>query len=114
MILFLQIIAILFSFAMVYFAVLHYKRGELDGNEIMSWLVIWTVVILIILFPDIIRTFSQKVLLTRLFDLVIVGGFVLVIFMVTRAYLSTKRIEKKLEKYIRQEALKNVKKKNKK
>ena len=33
MIIGLQIIAILFAFSMIYFAVLHYKRGELGGTR---------------------------------------------------------------------------------
>lgn len=114
MILGLQIIALLFAFAMIYFALLHRRRGELDRSEIFSWVVIWLGVILVIVFPEILRKFAQTFFITRLFDLMVVGGFVLVITMVARTYVSTKRMEKKLEDYVRREALKNVKKKNKK
>ena len=114
MILGLQIIAIIFAFLMIYFAVLHRRRGELDRTEIISWVTIWAVTIFIVIFPEILRTFAKTFFITRLFDLMIVGGFVLVIVMVTRAYVSTKRMEKKLEDYVRRESLKDVKKKSKK
>ncbi len=114
MILGLQIIAIIFAFLMIYLAILHRRRGEIDRTEIISWVTIWIVTIFIVIFPEILRTFAKTIFITRLFDLMVVGGFVLVIAMVTRTYVSTKRMEKKLEDYVRQEALKNVKKKNKK
>ena len=114
MILGLQIIAILFAFAMIYFALLHYRRGEIDKTEILSWVVIWTATILIVIFPEFLRRFALSFFITRLFDLIVVGGFILVISMVARIYVKTRRIEKKLEELIRDEALKNVKKKKKK
>jgi len=110
MIIFLQLIAVSFSLVMIYFAVLHYQRGELEKIEIVSWVTIWLAVILMAIFPDFARKFSDEVLLTRLFDLMVVGGFVLVISMTARSYLKTKKMEKKLEEYVRKEALKNVKK----
>ncbi|RLC31499.1 hypothetical protein DRH13_02975, partial [Candidatus Woesebacteria bacterium] len=106
MILGLQIIAIIFAFLMIYLAVLHRRRGELDRTEIISWVTIWVVTIIIVIFPEILRTFARTFFITRLFDLMVVGGFVLVIVMVARTYISTKRMEKKLEDYVRRESLK--------
>jgi hypothetical protein len=114
MILGLQIIAILFAFAMIYFAVLHRRRGEIDKIEILSWVVIWIATIIIVVFPELLRRFAQAFFITRLFDLMVVGGFILVIAMVARTYVSTKKMEKKMEEFIRSEALKDVKKKKKK
>ena len=114
MILGLQIIAILFAFAMIYFAVLHRRRGEIDKIEILSWVAIWATTIVIVVVPELLRKLAQTFFITRLFDLMVVGGFVLVITMVARTYVSTKRMEKKLEEFTRDEALKDVKKKKKK
>ncbi len=114
MILGLQIIAILFALVMIYFALLHYRRGELDRTEIISWVVVWMATIVIVVFPELLRRFAQAFFITRLFDLMVVGGFVLVIAMVARTYVGTRKMEKKLEDYIRRKALKNVKKKKKK
>ena len=113
MILGLQIIAIIFALLMIYLAILHRRRGELDKTEIISWVSIWLATIFIVIFPEILRTFAKTFFITRLFDLMVVGGFVLVIGMVTKTYISTKRMEKKLEEFVRRESLKNVKKKNK-
>lgn len=112
MIIGLQIIALIFSFSMVYFALLHYKRGEIRKSEIISWVGIWVAAIIVIIFPELLRTFASTFLVTRVFDLMVVGGFILVISMVSSAYLRTKRLEKKMEDLVRHEALKNTNSKN--
>ena len=110
MIIFLQIIGLIFALTMIYFALLNYKRREIDNLEFYIWVVIWAAVMLIAVFPDFLRTFSRDVLITRLFDLLVIGGIVLVILLSAKAYLTSKKLEKKVERFIRDEALKNVKK----
>jgi len=111
MILGLQIGAFIFSFIMIYFALLHYKRKELSRLEFYSWTVIWMGTMVIVAFPDVLRRYSQTFAVSRLFDLMVLGGFILVITMVAVSYIKTKRIEQKFEEFVRKEALKNVKKK---
>ena len=106
MIIGLQIIAILFSLTMVYFAVLNYKRGEINGTEIVGWMIIWIGTIIIVVFPELLRTFAKTFLFARVFDMMVVGAFVLVILMVSSAYMRTKRNEKKLEDLVRKLSLK--------
>ena len=109
MIIGLQIVAILFAFSMLYFAVLHYRRGEINGIEVYSWIFIWTFTILIVIFPEILKTVANTFLVSRVFDLMVVGAFILVISMVTSSYIRTKRIERKLEEFVRKEAYRNKK-----
>jgi hypothetical protein len=106
MIIGLQVIAILFALSMIYFALHSYKRGELGAMEIASWLVMWALVIVIVIFPDLLRSSASTFLVTRVFDLMVIGGFILVICIVTSAYIKTKRLEKKIEDMVRREALK--------
>lgn len=107
MIIGLQIIAIIFALFMIYIAILHKRREELNKIEIISWITIWIVTIFIVIFPELLRSFAKNFLITRLFDLMIVGGFILVISMVSITYLGFKRIERKMEEYVRREALRN-------
>ena len=113
MILGLQIIAIVFSFMMIYFALLHRKRKEIDKSEYISWIAIWSVTIFIVIFPELLRSFAQRFLITRLFDLMVVAAFILVITMVVRVYVKTRKMENKFEEFIREESLKNADKKKK-
>jgi hypothetical protein len=111
MIIGIQITAILFAFSMIYFAILHYKRGELNGLEMGSWFIMWALTMVIVIFPELLQGFARAFFVTRVFDLMVIGGFVLVISMVATAYLRTKRNEKKLEDLVRREALRNAKRK---
>ena len=105
MIIGIQIIALLFAFSMVYFAVLHYKRREINGTEITSWLIMWALAIVVIIFPELLRSFASTFLVTRVFDLMTICGFILVISIVSIAYIRTKKLEKKLEELVRKQAL---------
>lgn len=106
MIIGLQIIAILFSLSMIYFSLHSYKRGELAAMEVSSWIVMWVLTIVVVIFPELLRTFASTFLVTRVFDLMVIGGFILVIGIVASAYVRTKKLEKKLEELVRHEALK--------
>lgn len=105
----LQVIALIFALIMIYFAYVNYRRGEINGMEILFWLISWIGAILITLFPEPFRVFSSTIAISRAFDLAMIGGFVLVIPLVYFSYVRTRKIEKKLEEYIRQEALNDIK-----
>lgn len=101
----LQIIAILFSFAMIYFAFLHFKRGEINFDEIFIWLAIWVFTIFAVVFPNFLKNLSSGFLFARAFDFMVVGAFILVIAMTARAYVSVRKLEKKMEELVRKKAL---------
>lgn len=106
----LQFISLIFSLFMVYVSIIHYKKNELNKNEIMIWVGIWAFVILVILFPDYLRRYSTSFSVARLFDLMVAGGFIVVIYLSSSAYLRARANEKKLEELVRGMALKNVRK----
>jgi hypothetical protein len=110
MILGLQITTLAFSFVMIYFAILNYKRGELKRSEVVIWVIVWLFVIFAIIFPDLLQSFAKEFRFARLFDMMVVGGMILVIAMVSKMYIRTNRTQKKLDEFVRKEALKNVKK----
>lgn len=113
MIIGLQLTAMIFALIMIYFAYLHYSRGELNAIEILSWLIIWLITIGIVVFPELLKTFAQSFAISRVFDLMVIGGFIVVISMVYMTYVRTKKLEKKIEDFVREEALKKTKNKKK-
>lgn len=110
MILGLQIIGILFSLIMVYFALLHYKKGHLNGMEISSWIIIWVLVIFVVIFPEVVRIYANSFAVSRVLDLLIAGAFVVVFVMVSSAYIRVSQLEKRIEELVRKLALKEKKK----
>ena len=79
----------------------------------MVWTGIWLFAVLAIVFPDLLQTFAKEFKFARLFDMMVVGAFILVFTMVAKAYIAARRMERKIDDYVRQDALKNVKKPNK-
>ncbi len=110
MILGLQFIALAFALVMIYFAYVNFRKGEINKVEFAVWFTAWALSMIIVIFPDTIRKITQTFLIARLLDLLVAGGFLLVIVMVSIAYLRTRRIEKKIEELVRKEALKEIKK----
>lgn len=108
MIIGLQLIAIIFALIMIYFAYLHFMRGELGKGEIVSWWIIWAATIVIIIFPDLLSGFARTISITRVFDLMVVGGFILVIFLSYKSYVGTKRLQKRIDELVRSESLKDL------
>lgn len=111
MILGLQITGIMFALLMIYFALLHYKKQHLSGVEIASWLLIWVLVILVVLFPDIVRVYAMSFSVSRVLDLLIAGAFIVMFVMVASAYVRVSELEKRLEDLVRKLALKENDKK---
>ncbi len=111
MIIGLQIVAFLFSLLMIYFALIHYKKQVLNKAEISIWTIIWIVTILFILFPSTLESYVRVLPFNRLFDLLTVGGFILVISLTTASYIKTKKLEQKFNDLIRKKALNNLKSK---
>ncbi len=110
----LQISALAFSFAMIYFAVIHYKKGTLNKAEIVTWVIVWLFALSAVVFPDLLKVFARTFHFARLFDMMVFGGFFLVIILAAKSYITTKRLEKKLEELVRKESLQNARKKTKK
>jgi len=109
MIIGLQITGILFALFMIYFAILHYKKGQLNGMEISSWITIWVLVILIVIFPEVVRVYALSFAISRVLDLLIGGAFIVIFIMVASAYVKVNKVEKKLEDLVRKLALKEKK-----
>lgn len=102
----LQIVAIVFSLIMVYLAYLHYQRKEIGKIEFMSWWLIWSAAVIIIIFPELLRGFAGTFLITRVFDFMVIGGFILVITLSYQSYVKNKALERKIEKLVRELSLK--------
>lgn len=104
----LQLIAIVFTLIMVYLAYLNYQRKEIGKLEFISWWTIWGGATIIIIFPELLRNFAGAFLITRVFDFMVIGGFILVISLSYKAYVKTKALERQIEKLVREVALKET------
>ncbi len=107
----IQIIAILFALGMAYLSYSHYRRKEFNGREVSLWMLLWAGFVFITIFPNSVDFLVRTFQLTRTLDLIMIIGFFIVIALTFRNYYITERLERKLEHYVRSEALEELKKK---
>jgi len=105
----LQIIAIIFALWMIYFSYLHFKRGEFNRVEFLFWQILWIGLIVVVIFPASVNFILKTFSITRTFDLVVIVGIVILFAITFRNYVIIKRMEKKIEDFVRKESLKDIK-----
>ena len=101
----IQFLGIIFGLAMMYFTFVKFKRKEISSSETFIWFIGWIILILIAIIPSILDFIIAPLNFYRRLDFFVVFGFFVLLAMGFYNYSYVKRIEKKLEKYVQQEAL---------
>lgn len=101
----IQFLGILFGLGMMYFTFIRYKRKELTSGEALLWWSGWVVLILIALLPNALDVVIAPLHFYRRLDFFVVIGFFTLLGVGFFNYSSMKKLEKKLETYVRSEAL---------
>lgn len=103
----IQIVAIIFSLLMIYLTFLNLKKKELALGEALFFFLIWVGAILLTVFPKSVDFILTTFHIYRLLDLATIVGFMIIMALVFKNYLETKELKKKIEKIVREKALKN-------
>ena len=106
MVLGIQIAGFLFGLFMIYYSFMIYKRKEFTAIEFGLLLVFWLLFIMVALFPYFLDPLVKSLNFARTFDLLVISGFIILIAVVFYIYKSTRRNEKRLEKLVRDLAMK--------
>lgn len=101
-----QIIGILFSLFMIYVSFINWKKKDLNNFEMIFWLFIWITFLLIILFPDFLQGLTNILFFARTMDLLMVAAFIILTIIGYMNYISNKKMQKKIEKIVRNQAIK--------
>lgn len=110
----IQLLGIIFGTAMMYFTFVKYKRKELSRNEILFWFTGWTLMIMVAIKPSSLDFISGNLNFYRRLDFFVVLGFFILLGLGFFNYSTVKKLERKLERYVREDALKDVGKETKK
>ena len=106
MVLGIQVAGLLFGLFMLYYSFVQYKRKEFSAEEYSFWVVIFLVFALVSVFPQILEPITENLDFARTFDLLVIIGFLFLTGLFFYVYAKTKRTEKKLEKVVREIAMK--------
>ena len=115
MLLGLQIAGVLFALFMLYMVFVHKKRNEFTLKEYGFWTFFWILFIYFVLMPHSFDFIIKDVLnFSRTFDFFVVVGFMFTIGAVFYSYTVIRKTQRKVDLIVRNVAIKNAEKKNKK
>ena len=104
----IQFLTLIFALVQCYFTFLHFKRKEFTIRECLGWLLVWVALALVALFPSEFTIFSGSLGTIRSLDLFTILGFFLVLSITFYTYVELDRLRRKLEKMVRDNALKEL------
>ncbi len=104
----IQFLGVIFGTAMMYFTFVKYKRRELNRTELMSWFICWVLLIVIALVPFALDSIIHHLNFYRRLDFFVVVGFFVLLGLGFFNYATVKKMERKVEVFVRKEALKEA------
>jgi hypothetical protein len=104
----LQVFALFAALILSYFSFLSFKRHEFTLREYLGWQTVWGIFGVVTLFPAQFAVWSTKFGSIRPLDFFTVSGFIVVLSISFYTYVNVDRLRKKLEKAIRDLALKDL------
>jgi hypothetical protein len=106
-----QIGSVLFALFMLYVVSIHKKKKTLSIVEASFWCSLWILFILIAIFPNLLLGITGFLKFARVFDLLVVMAFMIISIVVFLSYFNQKESQKKLEEFIRRQAIDHAKRK---
>lgn len=102
-----QIFSVLFALFMMYVVRIHKRRAALTIVETSFWYSMWILFIVLALFPNLMLGFAGVLNFNRVFDLLVVGAFMILTMLVISNYLSQKELRKRIERLTREKSITN-------
>lgn len=101
----IQFLGVIFGLGMMYFTFVKYKRKEISKMELTVWFGGWIILIIIALFPFALDSIIAPLNFYRRLDFFVVLGFFVLLGLGFFNYSMVKKMEKKVEVFVRREAL---------
>ena len=101
----IQFLGVAFGLSMTYFTYVRFRRKELSKQDVVLWLGCWILLIAVAIKPNILDFLIAPINFYRRLDFFVVFGFFILLLLAFFNYSTVKKLEKKLENYVRQEAL---------
>lgn len=102
----IQIVGFLFGIFMLYYTFLQRKRKTFTSKEYSFWMILWTMFLIITIFPTLLDPVVKSLNLARRMDFFIILGFMFVIGSIFYTYILVRRNQKQIEEIVRKIAMK--------
>jgi hypothetical protein len=101
----LQVITVLFGLFMLYVVRIHRRKHHLEAFEYGAWIGVWGIFIFLSIFPQTVSGIAETLHISRVFDLLVIIAFMVLVYLTFQNYITYKKLEKKLEEIIRKRAI---------
>lgn len=101
----IQFLGIIFGLAMLYLTFLKFKRKEINNFERWLWSAGWLILMVLAFWPYLLDPFIGYLRFYRRLDFFVVFGFFVLLGLGFYNYSTAKKMERKLETFVRKQAL---------
>lgn len=105
----IQIIGFLFGLVMLYLTFLYYKRGDYESRSFVVWVCVWLFFLIMTMLPKTIYGLMETLKIERTADFFVVSGFLFFSLVIFYLFVTLKSMQKKIEKMVREIAIKKAK-----
>lgn len=109
----IQVIALIFALFALSRAVLRFKDNRLTKNEFIFWALVWFVVIIVSLIPNVLGLFSNILGIQRGMDLIIAVSIIVLFYLIFRLYVQLEGVKREITAVVRKVALEDKSKRKK-
>ena len=102
----IQIIAIIFAIFALTKVILRLRKKKLTINEFIFWASIWTILIILSIFPDISYNIANFFGFGRGLDFFIVSSILLILYLIFRIFVKLEELDSRITKLARSIAFK--------
>lgn len=102
MLLWIQVIGILFALDMVFVTYLYYRRRVFRLHDAIIWNAVWLGLLLAVLFPSYLEIVVESLKVVRVMDFLIIAGFFLSFGLLFTVFIRIRYAEDRLEKVVRE------------
>ncbi len=107
----IQLLGTIFGFTMIYFTFVRFKRNELRRGEFGIMVLGWVTIISLAIAPYVLDPIIGRLNFYRRLDFFVVIGFFILLGVSFYNYSLMRKLEMKLERYVRKETLEEARKK---
>lgn len=104
----IQLIGVVVGLAAMHLTYLYYKRANFTRKELVFWLLVWLTFVFVAIFPRSVTPIIGYLGLTRPMDLIMIVAFILLFSLTFHNYIINRQQKGKLEKLVRDLALKDL------
>ena len=104
----LSIISIIFSIIMIYITQINYKKKYLNKLSYLLWIIVWILIIFVSLRPDSIDEYFINIYKIDVFYILSIISIITLVILYYSSIIKINILEKKINKLIRSESLKDV------